>query len=269
MVVVALVTGLQGVAVAAPEDPSMSSAGYRLNESDVGATGDFSGASGGYRFEPGVDDGGSSLGESAVGDSSSANYQTGGGFNTTAQPGLAMCVGTSGTSCSTLTGSSIDFGDLSTSVASTAIAKFAVKNYTSYGYVVTVIGSPPSNSGHALAGMGTQSANSTGCTPVCASQVGVEQFGMNMRLNGSPVTVGADPVAIPSTVFSLDDPNVIIPTPYRTVDEYRYFSGDTVASAPRSSGETLYTATFIANMSNVTPGGKYTGALEFLATGTY
>jgi hypothetical protein len=168
-----------------------------------------------------------------------------------------------------MTGGSIDFGDLSTSVATTRTAKFSVKNYTSYGYVVQVIGSPPSYAGNPLDGMGTQSANSSSCSPACASQAGVEQFGINLRANTSPVSVGADPVPVPSSDFALSSPSVVIPLPYRTANEYRYFSGDTVASAPSSSGETVYTVSFVTNIASLSLGGRYTGGLSFVVTGTY
>lgn len=245
------------------------STSYSMNESEVGTGGDFAGTSGNFRFVPGVDDAGSTLGENAVGNSASASYQSNGGLNPTAQPGLTFCIGVTGTGCADFSGSSVDLGELSTSVANTAFAKFSVKNYTSYGYAVTVIGTPPANGGNSLDAMGTQSANSTGCTPSCASANTVEQFGINLRLNSSPTTVGADPVPLPDASFSVSNPATIIPLPYRTANQYRYFSGDTIAQAPQSSGETTYTITFLANMSNTTPGGKYTGGLTLVATGTY
>jgi hypothetical protein len=81
--------------------------------------------------------------------------------------------------------------------------------------------------------------------------------------------VGVDPVPIPSSAFSQYLPAVVLPVGYRTVDAYRYFSGDTIAQAPSSSGETDYTISFMANMSTTTPGGRYTGTLEIVATGTF
>jgi hypothetical protein len=247
----------------------MNSSNYKVHESEIGGNGQWDANSSSYQLDPHVDDGGSTLGEATVGTGSSTNYQSGAGFNTTAQPGLTVCVGTSGSSCSDITGSTIDFGDLSTSMATTRTAKFSVKNYTSYGYAVTIIGSAPAHNGNSLNGMGTQSANSTGCSPACASQTGVEQFGLNLRANTSPTTVGADPVPIPSSDFSLSAPATVIPLPYRTANEYRYYAGDIVAAAPASSGETTYTATFVANISDLTPGGRYTGSLDFVVTGTY
>jgi len=257
----ALVLGISGTASGAIGDPSSTSTSYRIVEGEVGGNGQFNSTStgGNFTFNPSADDGGSSLGENAVGNGASTSFQTKSGFDTTAQPSLTMIVNTS----------LVAFGALSLVTAKTATATFSVKDYTSFGYVVQIVGSPPSNGGHALAGMDSQSANSTGCSPTCASNNGVEQFGINLRLNASPAAVGADPVPIPSSAFSLSNPSVVIPLPYRTADAYRYFSGDTIASAPSSSGETDYTISFMANMSSVSPGGTYGGGMTLVATGTY
>jgi hypothetical protein len=251
--------GLSNVASAGIGDPSAASTNYKVVESEIGGNGQFNSSSTNYSVNPNIDDGGSSLGESAVGNSASSSYQTNSGFNTTAQPGLTLNVG----------GTPANLGTLSIGSANMATATFNVKNYTSWGYAVTIIGTAPSYRGHALAGMGTQSANSTGCSPSCASVNGTEQFGINLRANASPSAVGVDPAPIPSSAFSLSNPTVVLPLPYRTADAYRYFSGDTIAQAPSSSGETDYTISFMANMSNTTPGGRYTGNLQIVATGTF
>lgn len=230
------------------------SASYSLNESEVGAGGDFTGASSHYSYAPGVDDGGSSLGETAVGTSSSTNYSSGAGFNTTAQPGLTFIVNTA----------TVNLGALSTSVKATGVATFSAINYTTYGYVITAIGTPPKNGSHAL----------TPLTTDTASSVGTEQFGVNTVLNTS-AAVGANPAQVPSGSFSYgvagDGVTGTYGTtrPYTISDKWRFNSGEVVASAPKSSGETDYTMTFLANMSTTTPGGKYTSTLELVATGTY
>lgn len=240
-------------------DPSYCSTNYGIVESELGATGDFNSASTNFRNEPLTDDSGSTLGGNFIGNSGSTSFQTNSGFNTTAQPGLTVCVGATGTSCADMAGTSVDLGNLSTTVASTATSKFSVKNYTSNGYAVTVIGGAPANSGDPLTNLATQTASSAG----------TEQFGINLRDNASPADVGTDPVAIPSSTFSLSDPNTVVDANYRTADQYRYNSGDRIALAPQSSGETTYTISYLANISNVTPGGRYTGGLSIVVTGTY
>lgn len=239
---------------AAPADPSSNSTNYRVIESEVGGNGQFLSGSASYNINPNIDDGGSSLGEAAVGNSGSANYQINSGFNTTSQPGLTLIVNTS----------SVDLGVLSTSVASTVTATFDVLNYTSYGYVVSVIGATPVNSGH----------NLTALTTDTASAATTEQFGINTRANSSPA-IGADPVQLPDATFSFGvSGDGITGTygttrPYTVPNKWRYNSGETIASAPKSSGATRYTVSFLANISSTTPGGKYTGGLSIVATGTY
>ncbi len=264
MIVVALCLGVSGMAHATLGDPTSTSTSYKVVESEIGGSGCANktvpacGGSTSYSLDPNVDDGGSTLGDTAVGNSSSTSYQTNSGFDTTAQPGLTM----------TVSGTPADLGALSTSAASTATATFNVKNYTAWGYAVQIIGSPPTNSGHALTAMTTTSYGD-------ASVNNTEQFGLNLVHNTSPVAVGTNPAQIPSSSFSYgvagDGATGTFGTnrPYTVDGRYRFVSGETVASAPKSSGETDYTITFLANMGPTTPGGKYSGALQIVATGTY
>jgi len=234
------------------------SSNYSMLESELGGTGDFQSNSASYTNVPGTDDSGSTVGDNAVGNSSSASYQTNSGFNTTSQPGLALSVSSS----------QVNLGALSGASASTATATFDVANYTTNGYVIALSGTPPSNSGHALTALTTDasSANNT------------EQFGINLVLNHSPanpVPGSADPQQVPGATFSYgvagDGYSGTYGTtrPYTIDGQYRYNNGETVASAPKSSGDTRYTITFMANMSPSTPGGLYTGSFSIIATGTY
>lgn len=245
------------------------STNYGMNESEVGAGGDFNGQSSNYSFQPSTDNGGSTLGENAIGNSASTSYQSNGGFSTSGEPGtLTLCVGSTGNTCADITGSSIDLGNLSVLSASTTTAKFGVRNYTSYGYAVTLIGTPPTYAGHPLTAMGDQSANSTTCavrTCTPGTPGNVEQFGINLTANTNPATFGLAPVQTPSGSFSYG----AAAAGYSTADKFRFFSGDTIASATKSSGETDYTISFMANITPTTPGGKYTGAMTIVATGTY
>ena len=254
-----------GVVLAA-SDPTMNSNNYSVTESEVGGNGQFNSSSSNYSINPSVDDGGSSLGESAVGNSSSTNYQSNAGFNTTAQPGLMLSV----------TSGAANLGLLSISAANTATATFYVRDYTSYGYVVQLVGDTPSYNGHHLAPMNTaMCGNSYGC----ASVNGTEQFGVNLVANASPTSVGADPVCQAAGFcygVAGDGSTGSYGTtrPYTVGGasaKYRYVAngGETVASGPKSSGETDYTISFLANQSNTTPSGHYSGNIQVVATGTY
>ena len=245
---------LSGSPFVSPYVEAVSSTNYSIIEDQIGGSGDFSSASTTYSYAPSTDDGGSSLGESAVGNSASANYQTNSGFNTTAQPSLTFVVNTA----------NVNLGALSIAAKSTATATFNVKDYTSYGYIVQIIGSTPSYAGHSLTALATDTASSAG----------TEQFGINTVLN-SAAAVGANPVQIPDATFSFgvagDGSTGIFGTtrPYTVPDKWRYVSGETIASGQKSSGETDYTMTFLSNISTTTPGGTYSGGISLVATGTY
>jgi len=234
-------------------------------ESEIGGSGcpnqsaPACGTSTNYSLDPNKDDAGSSLGEAAVGNSSSTSYQTNSGINTSKSPTLTV----------TVSATPASLGPLSISAARTATATFTVKNYTTNGYVVQIVGAPPTNSGHPLTAMTTTSYGD-------ASVNGSEQFGLNLVANTSPGVVGSNPAQFPDPTFGfgvagdgLGGTTYGVNKPYTVDGRYRFVSGEVVASAPKSSGETDYTITFLANMSNVTPGGQYSGNLAIVATGTY
>lgn len=233
------------------------STSYGITENELGGIGDFSSHSSNYSFVPGTDDGGSTLGDTFVGNSSSTNYQTNSGFNTTAQPYLGFYVNTS----------SVNFGTVTPGTAATATATFDVTDYTSYGYAVNIIGNPPSMGGHQLTALATD----------VASDAAAEQFGINTVKNTSPINpLGDDPLQVPDNVytgskFSFGMAGTGIGTPYAQANKFRYVSNDSnpIASANKSSGDTRFTISFLMNATNTTPGGKYTGSLTLVATGTY
>lgn len=218
---------------------SLQSPNYTIDESYIGPGSLIDSDSTNYQL------GGSTLSDTATGRSDSTNYRVESGFNTTNEPRLSMVVNTS----------SINFGALSTSVAATATSTFSVLNYTAHGYSVFSIGNPPSTGGHTLTGM----------NPAAASQVGTEQYGINLKANTSPATFGADPVQVPSSSFSYG----IASTGYNTANNYRYVNGEKIAEAPQTSGQTDYTISYIVNVSTTTPGGAYTGSQSLVVVGTY
>ncbi len=216
-----------------------SSNNYSIQEQFIGTGGAVDDGSTNYS-------GRDTIGDNAIGDSGvSDGNRLQSGYVTDGEPRLAFIVNTS----------SLDLGGLSTVTAKTGNATFSVLNYTSYGYVVQAFGDPPSSGSHVLSGMSSTDA----------SQTGVEQFGINLRANTSPVTFGADPVQVPDNTFSFGG----AAGGYSTANQFRYVPGETVASATQSSGQTNYTVSYIVNISSVTPGGNYTGKQGFICVGTY
>lgn len=218
-----------------------ASPGYRIDESSIGPGGNLESTSSGFRLEAGQQ----AVGNGGAVNAASTTFQTQGGNVTASEPRL-ICV---------VDAAAINFGAFSPGSTQTATATFRVLNYTAYGYSVNIIGPPPQMGGYTLIGM----------NPSGPSQVGTEQFGINLVANTSPSNIGAFPQQIPDNTFSFGDatPNYITP------NTYRYISGESIAFAPKSSGETAYTISYIVNVSAQTPGGTYRGNNVILCTGTY
>jgi len=196
-----------------------------------------------------------SAGDTTVGRSSSANYSAQLGFNTSDEPVLEVEVD----------GGNQDMGVLDTDHTGTAVNTIKVRSYLSSGYVLQITGAPPSQGSHTL---------KTFSSPV-TSQPGAEQFGINLADNTSP-NIGATPVQVPDGTFSFgsvvsgnDTVNGTNPNSdggyFDAPDMFMYKDGDVVAHSLSSTGETDYTMSMIINVSNVTPGGRYTGVFSAVA----
>lgn len=214
---------------------TLQSANYQFDESVIGAGGMIQSGSANYRAS-------STSGNLTVGNSASGNFQIDTGSPTSPDPTLSFAINNN----------DADFGSFTASGATVTTATFAVSNYTSYGYVAHIFGEPPSNGDHTIAPM----------IETDPSQPGVEQFGINLVANTLPVSVGANP---DNGDFGFGEaaPN------YGISNEYRYVSGETIALAPKSSGVTEYTLSYLVNVESLTPGGKYASDQTIIVTGTY
>ena len=215
-----------------------SSSNYRIDEYFLGPGGSEDLSSTSYSAR-------ASVGDTGVGNTSSSNYQLYGGYTTTTEPFLEFGVDTT----------SIDFGVLTTSSASTGTSTFYIRSYLSGGYIVTTESDTPGNSGHNLDNLTSQTASSPG----------TEQFGINLVANTSPSSFGEDPEQVPDSSFSFGQ----AATGYDTADVYKYVKGDTVAYSDTSSGRTNFTISYLANISELTPGGIYTMNHVLVAVPTY
>lgn len=214
---------------------SLQSQNYILNESAIGTNEMQDSSSTSFQ-------GSSSTGFFAIGDASSSNYQIGTGTKTTNDPTLSFSVNTA----------NVIFNSFTPTAATVSTATFSVKNYTSYGYAVQISGDPPSNNGHTLPAMDI----------VGSSEAGTEQFGINLVANTSPSSVGANP---DNGQFGFGS----VTADYSTPNQFKYTDGDIIALAPKSSGETNYTITYLINVNPTTPGGQYVSSQTLIVTGTY
>jgi hypothetical protein len=214
---------------------TLESSSYKFEESFIGGGGLVQSSSQNYQVTE-------SIGDTAVGNTASNNFQTDTGSKTTNDPSLTF----------TINGGGVNFGSFSPSTATVASSTFSVSNYTSYGYTVQIVGSSFSNGSHTITPLAT-----TG-----PSQAGVEQFGINLVANTSPSSVGANPDH-GQFGFGSAAPN------YATSNVYRFVSGETIATAPKSSGVTTYTISYIVNVSSLTPGGQYSANQTLVCTASF
>jgi len=225
-----LAMGSESIYASTPASPN-----FRFDESTVGAGGFIQSASASYRAD-------AASGDLAIGNSASANYQVEAGSKTTHEPNLNV----------TINGITSNFSPFSAATASTATATFSISNYTSYGYVVQIFGDTLKNGSNTIAPMASTAASSPGS----------DQFGMNLVANTSPSSVGSNPVY---EIFGVGD----VAGNYSTPNQFRFVSGESIATADESSGKTTYTITYLANVDGLTPGGQYKAAHTLVVTGTY
>jgi hypothetical protein len=230
-----LVVAFYASIITSPLHAVSQSTNYKFNESAIGSGGLNQSSSANYV-------GRDSIGDLGVGTSASGSYQVQAGSTTTNDPSLSVAVG----------GASVNFSSFSASIPTTATATFTILNYTSYGYIVQLVGNAPSNGSTTINAMATSGP----------SVAGTSQFGINLVANTSPVSVGANPN---SGQFGYGSASAN----YGTSNQYRYVSGETIAQSTKSSGLTTYTITYLVNVAPLTAGGIYTSNQTLIITGTY
>lgn len=216
------------------EEP-LQSTNYRFEESVLGGGGLQQSGSANYQVT-------GTLGDSATGESASSGFQVQAGNKTSPDPVLRFSVNSG----------NVSLGNFSASNTASATASFSVSNYTSYGYAVQIVGEAPK--------MG-----STTITPLSSTDspiIGMKQFGINLVANTAPSSLGANPDQ-GQFGFGVAAPN------YSTPNQYRFVSGETIATAPKSSGVTNYTISYIVNVDPLTPGGQYQALQTLICTGTF
>lgn len=229
-VVLSLATNLTQVSAQALVSPS-----FQMREHSVGNSGLHDSQSNSFRVNL-------SVGDTAVSNFNSENFQSDAGSITTNDPTLTFSIDSY----------DVDFGSLSAGGTSTGYSTFTVANYTSYGYVVYISGTSPKNEQHTVAPM-----EETG-----ASTPGQSQFGINLVANTEPTSLGANP---DHKEFGSGNATAN----YATSNQYRFVSGEAIAESGQSSGETTYTISYIVNMEGLAPGGRYSSDLTLICVGTF
>lgn len=220
-----------------------SSSHYQVNEVQFGSGGNVDGSSTNYKSQ-------TSVGSLGGGRSSSANFNADSGFLTQNEPYLEIGI----------ISSLVDLGDLTPTTTGSGSGSFYVRAYTSSGYYVVNLGTPPKNATN-----NQLKAKTTVGVPI----TGTEEFGMNLVLNtnycGTGCNLGSNPVPVPDSSFATG----AAATGYNTSGQFKFGLGDTIASAPNGDGQTNFTVSFIANITNVTPAGSYTSQADFVVIASY
>ena len=145
---------------------------------------------------------------------------------------------------------SLALGVLSSSAAVTGSHTFTVATNAGSGMATTVTGTTLTS------GANTIAACSTGCT----STPGTPQFGINLVANTTPVVganvTGTAPVASAATGYS-------------TANNFRFVSGETIASSATAINSSVFTVSYLTNIAGSTAAGSYTTTLTYTATATF
>lgn len=172
---------------------------------------------------------------------------------------LVFCVGTSGTDCSNITGTSVNLGTFSPVGTNTGTSLMSASTNAAFGYAITVNGTTLTSGSNTIPAMGTQTLNSAGCSPSCSSTTGVSQFGSNVKLNTVP-SVGANVSGAGTAAGSGG---------YNTANSFRFFSGDTVAGVGGVTSANLFTNSYIVNVGGDQAAGVYTSTMTYICTATF
>lgn len=163
---------------------------------------------------------------------------------------LVFCVGTTIVSdCTTVGGSTIDFGDFSPTATRTGMSVMQAQTNAANGYSITVNGTTLSSGANTIPALATQTA----------SVLGTSQFGMNLRLNTVP-GVGVNPTGVGSGTYTGN---------YGTANQYRFVTGDSVASASVPTNANTFTSSYIVNIGGAQAAGVYTATMTYICTASF
>lgn len=164
---------------------------------------------------------------------------------------LTFCAGTSitGQNCGTISGSTVNLGNASTTAASSGTSVFAASTNGLHGYTVTVNGTTLTSGSDTITALSSNAASS----------VGTSQFGLNLVSNSAP-SVGSAATGTGTATAASN---------YDTTNSYRFVSGETVASASAQTNANTFTVSYIANIAGITPYGHYTTNLHYDATANF
>jgi hypothetical protein len=165
---------------------------------------------------------------------------------------LIFCVGiTIPTDCTSVSGSSIDFGDFDPLTTKSGTSVMQASTNAGGGYNVSVNGTTLQSGANSIAALAAQTASTTGSA----------QFGLNLRSNTTP-GVGADPSTGSGAIGTYT-------ANYGTANQYRFVTGDNVATAAGPTNANTFTSSYIVNIPSLQAAGTYTSTMTYICTANF
>ena len=172
-------------------------------------------------------------------------------IRTKVPPYLLFCTGNtiSGIDCTTASGDFVELGQLLSTRASSGQSQMVVATNAQNGYSITATGNTLTSGNNTIPPLPVD-------TP---SQVGVSQFGINLRANSNP-SVGADPFGPGGGMPTAD---------YDQSNLYHYANGDVVATNGTVEAGRKFTVSYLTNISKSQPAGIYASTFTYVAMGNF
>jgi len=149
----------------------------------------------------------------------------------------------------TLLAATAALGNLTTTSTGAATSSMTVSTNAATGYSVAYSGTTLTSGSNTI----------TAIASPAASSMNNKQFGINLMANTTPL-IGSNKTGTGSGAPA---------TGYGTADQFKFASGDTVASASVPTNSNTYTVSYIANIDGVTPPGAYSTVLTYVATANF
>lgn len=174
--------------------------------------------------------------------------------------------------CTTATSGSVNFNaDFSPTATAFTTSQMAASTNAGFGYAITVGGTTMTSGGNTITAIGGTAGNSV---------LGVDQFGLNLKLNDGSAYAGAPNVTNSANIAPVSDGINFFGAPTTNFGGNGTFAFDpaslnTVAKSDNGTGTAgpsdvqIYTASYIVNVRGNQPAGTYTTTLTYICTPTF
>lgn len=149
----------------------------------------------------------------------------------------------------TLSGTTVPLGTLTTSTTGSGTSTMTASTNGQSGYSITVNGTTLTFGSYTIPALATQTASTQNSS----------QFGINLVSNSTP-SVGSNVTGSGSGAATSN---------YGTTNDFRFVTGDSVASASGATNSNTYTTSYIANVDGAQQAGAYSTALTYIATAQF